>query len=316
MKVKAFIFLIGYYCHPNQSDNKMENYTHYAKQADVFKHLVLCEVLKNEKPGWYIETNSACAMYHLEHTPEQEHGIYYFLRKASMDEILKASCYYKLEREAQQNGCYYGSPALAMKIWGKKADRYYFFDIEKKSLENVGNFAEQAQVDDRIVIRNCDSLKGAMDLLPMLSTSCFLHIDPYEIDKKADNGPTYLDVFIEATRLGMQCLLWYGFMTGEDQLKMDKYIVSHLQASGVTNVVWAKMILKSIQKDTIVCNPGISGSGLLASNLSDKSNERLLELSRRLEVLYKEARYKDQDGSLYYEGVNLNDPVSYNSFIK
>lgn len=41
----------------------MEVYTHYGKQADVFKHLVLCEVLKNEMPTVFVDTNSACAVY-------------------------------------------------------------------------------------------------------------------------------------------------------------------------------------------------------------------------------------------------------------
>lgn len=56
----------------------MEAYTHYGKQADVFKHLVLCEVLNNEMPTVYIDTNSASAVYQLEHTPEQDYGIYHF----------------------------------------------------------------------------------------------------------------------------------------------------------------------------------------------------------------------------------------------
>ena len=41
-----------------------------------------------------------------------------------------------------------------------------------------------------------------------LPKSTFLHIDPYEIDKTNNNGHTYLDVLIGATKLGMKCLLW------------------------------------------------------------------------------------------------------------
>lgn len=40
----------------------MITYTHFGKQPDVLKHLVLCEVLKIEKPQVYVETNSACAI--------------------------------------------------------------------------------------------------------------------------------------------------------------------------------------------------------------------------------------------------------------
>ncbi len=32
----------------------MATYTHFGKQADVFKHLIFCEVLQNEKPSVYV----------------------------------------------------------------------------------------------------------------------------------------------------------------------------------------------------------------------------------------------------------------------
>ena len=41
----------------------MATYTHFGKQPDVLKHLILCEVLRNEHPQVYVETNSACAFY-------------------------------------------------------------------------------------------------------------------------------------------------------------------------------------------------------------------------------------------------------------
>lgn len=78
----------------------MEEYTHYGKQADVFKHLVLCEVLNNEVPAVYVDTNSASAVYQLEHTPERDYGIYHFLQNASMNDKLKDSLYYRLESGA------------------------------------------------------------------------------------------------------------------------------------------------------------------------------------------------------------------------
>ena len=94
----------------------METYTHFGKQPDVLKHLVLCEVLQIEKPQIYVETNSACAIYTIAHTPEQEYGIYHFLSEANEDDILKNSLYYQLESESMANGNYLGSPALAMKV--------------------------------------------------------------------------------------------------------------------------------------------------------------------------------------------------------
>lgn len=284
----------------------MEAYTHYGKQADVFKHLILCEVLNNEMPTVYIDTNSACATYQLEHTPEQNHGVYHFLQNALRIDKLKNSLYYKQERDAALKDCYYGSPALAMKVVRKNADKYYFFDLESKSLENVKTFAAHEHLDNRIIIQNCDSTKGVMDLLPTLSETTFLHIDPYEIDVKGIGGHTYFDIFAQATKLGMKCLLWYGFMTLDDQSRLDKYIASHLQKTNFQNVLGSKLIMNNIKKETIPCNPGVVGSGLLASNLSDKSNHQLFDFTRLLVEIYKNSQYKGYDGSLFSERTNLN----------
>ena len=278
----------------------MEEYTHYGKQADVFKHLVLCELLKNEMPTVYIDTNSASAVYQLEHTPEQDYGIYHFLQNSSLNDKLKDSLYYKLESGAVQKGCYYGSPALAMKVLRINVDTYHFFDLESKSLENVKAFAEVEHLGNRVIIQNCDSTKGCMDLLSTLSKATFLHIDPYEINVKGIGGHTYFDIFVQATQLGMKCLLWYGFMTLDDMLRLDKYIASCSQEANIQNhVIGAKLIMNNIEKNAISYNPGVLGSGLLASNLSDGSNHQLLDFTRLLVEVYKNSHYKGMDGSLF-----------------
>ena len=130
-------------------------YTHFGKQADVLKHLLLCELLRIEKPQVYVETNAACAQYALERTPEQEYGIYHFLKRAEAaekeciperteyyhpQEALRRSFYYQQESEAMQANRYIGSPGLAMNILGDTA-RYIFFDIESDPLENVSQYA-------------------------------------------------------------------------------------------------------------------------------------------------------------------------------
>ena len=93
----------------------MATYTLFAKQPDVLKHLILCEVLRNEAPQVYVETNSACAIYSMTQTPEQQYGIYHFLEKADDDKSLKDSIYYQLENPEMTKGNYLGSPALAIK---------------------------------------------------------------------------------------------------------------------------------------------------------------------------------------------------------
>ena len=279
----------------------MATYTHFAKQPDVLKHLILCKVLKNETPQVYVETNSACAIYPMTQTPEQQYGIYHFLEKADEVPSLKDSVYYQLESGEMAKGNYLGSPALAMNVLGKQAKRFVFFDLEKSALENVGTYAQQIGLSPFVEIYHADSSRGTIELLPSLPTSSFIHIDPYEIDKKGNSGVTYLDVLIQATLLGMKCLLWYGFMTGDDKASLDNYITSSLEKAGIKDYTGVELTMNSIRKDSVLCNPGILGSGILTTNVSQASKDIILDYSNQLVDIYKDAKYKDYDGSLYIQ---------------
>ena len=150
-------------------------------------------------------------------------------------------------------------------------------------------------------MHHADSSRGTIELLPSLPASSFIHIDPYEIDKKGDSGVTYLDVLIQATQLGMKCLLWYGFMTGDDKAFLDNYITSNLEKAGIKDYTGVELTMNSIRKDSVLCNPGILGSGILATNVSQASKDIILDYSNQLVDIYKDAKYKDYDGSLYIQ---------------
>ena len=277
----------------------MATYTHFGKQADVFKHLVLCEILQTEKPQVYVETNSASAIYRMSHTVEQQYGIYHFLEKANKEKFLRNSIYYKLESIEMEKGNYLGSPALAMNILEKRASQYIFFDIEKDALENIELYAGQIELETHIQTYHADSLEGVIKLLPTLSKSSFLHIDPYEIDKKGISGISYLDILIKATQAGIKCLLWYGFMTEDDKMHINQYIINRLKEEDIEEYTCVELIMNSIRKDTIICNPGILGSGILATNFSQESRNKILDFSSVLVNTYIFTRYKNYDGSLY-----------------
>lgn len=277
----------------------MATYTHFGKQADVFKHLVLCEILQIEKPQMYVETNSASAIYRMSHTVEQQYGIYHFLEKANKEKFLRNSIYYKLESIEMEKGNYLGSPALAMNILEKRASQYIFFDIEKDALENIELYARQIELETHIQTYHADSLERVIKLLPTLPKSSFLHIDPYEIDKKGISGISYLDILIKATQAGIKCLLWYGFMTEDDKMHINQYIINRLKEEDIKEYTCIELIMNSIRKDTIICNPGILGSGILATNFSQESRNKILDFSSVLVNTYIFTRYKNYDGSLY-----------------
>lgn len=287
----------------------MVTYTHFGKQPDVLKHLVLCEVLQIEKPQIYVETNSACAIYTMTHTPEQEYGIYHFLNEANKDATLKNSLYYQLESESMANGNYLGSPALAMKVLNNDVKGCLFFDLEKEALENIESFTRHQAVAPPIRTFNCDSIDGVLKLLPSLPKSTLLHIDPYEIDKPNSNANTYLDVLISATKLGMKCLLWYGFMTINDKQVLNKSMSEKFNRAGIKDYTCSELIMNAIKKDTVICNPGILGSGILATNLFQKSNAVIQDYSKKLVEIYKNAQYKKFNGSLYNDTINKKQNI-------
>ena len=171
----------------------------------------------------------------------------------------------------------------------------------KSALENVGTYAKQIELSASVEIHHADSSRGTIELLPSLPSSSFIHIDPYEIDKKGDSGVTYLDILIQATQLGMKCLLWYGFMTEDDKESLDNYIVSSLEKAGIKDYIGVELTMNSIRKDSILCNPGILGSGILSTNVSQASKDIILDYSNQLVDIYKDAKYKDYDGSLYIQ---------------
>ena len=145
--------------------------------------------------------------------------------------------------------------------------------------------------------------------MPSLPKGTFLHIDPYEIDKRNNNGHTYLDVLTSATKLGMKCLLWYGFMTINEKQVLNKYVSEKLSKAGINDNACSEVIMNARKKDTVVCNPGILGSGILATNLSPKSDAMIQTYSKKLVAIYKDARYKEFDGNLYNDIISKKQNI-------
>ena len=173
----------------------------------------------------------------------------------------------------------------------------------QNSTSRTAETAVQDMPESHIQTCHTDSLEGIIKLLPSLSQASFLHIDPYEIDKKGISGTTYLDVLIQATQAGMKCLLWYGFMTGNNKIHINQYIVNRLEEENIKEYTCIELIMNSIRKDTIPCNPGILGSGILATNLSKEANKAIWDYSNMLVCMYSDTKYKSYDGRLYRDSI-------------
>ena len=276
-------------------------YKHYGKIGDIWKHLPLCNVISIESPNIYVETNSAHCEYSLAQSYEQKYGIYNFIEKAANFQLLKDSEYYKLIHPYVNKDRYLGSPALAISLIKDSADKFIFFDTNIAALDNIKTYAIQNSLTDKISVFNQDSIIGLFDLLPNLPDSTLIHIDPYFIDKESSNGKTYMDLFIKASEQGLKCFLWYGFNTLDYKNQLNDYIKSKLVQSNISSTYCSELIMEVIQKDSIVCNPGILGCGILTSNLSKDSYKVISEYSDLLIDLYKGTNYCGFKGDLYQD---------------
>ena len=187
-----------------------------------------------------------------------------------------------------------------MNILNSPSDELLFFDIEKEPLKNIEAFAQRDGFRNRIRTFNQDSIRGTVELLPSLPVSSFIHIDPYEIDKSGEPGGfTYFDVFLEAAQAGIKCYLWYGFMTLSVKEQLNAYILNGLRKNKIKGCACVELILEIIERNTIPCNPGILGSGILTANLSKDSNTILQDYSNLLVNMYQGAIYNGTNGTLY-----------------
>jgi 23S rRNA A2030 N6-methylase RlmJ len=64
---------------------------HFGKAGDVWKHLMLCEVLAALKPTHYAESHAGTGVYDLVRDDERNYGVGHFLEVSSVIETLGAS---------------------------------------------------------------------------------------------------------------------------------------------------------------------------------------------------------------------------------
>ena len=195
-----------------------------------------------------------------------------------------------------------------MKVLNNDVKGCLFFDLEKEALENIESFVRHQAVVPSIRTFNCDSIDGVLSYCRHYPNPRF-YIQTYEIDKPNSNANTYLDVLISATKLGMKCLLWYGFMTINDKQALNKSMSEKFNKAGIKDYTCSELIMNAIKKDTVVCNPGILGSGILATNLFQKSNAVIQDYSKKLVEIYKNAQYKKFNGSLYNDTINKKQNI-------
>ncbi len=183
---------------------------HFGKFADVWKHMVLDEVLAHVKPARYAETHAGSAAYPMIHDAERDYGVLQFLDRASFSDTLAASAFHNVVSRfvTGEPALYPGSALQAMTLLGDDC-AYLLCDTDPVSVVDLGRYA------GRLELSRCDVLHGdGMSAVHERLTdrlTTVVHIDPFDPFAREAGGLSALELAAEVADAGHSLVYWYGY---------------------------------------------------------------------------------------------------------
>jgi 23S rRNA (adenine2030-N6)-methyltransferase len=236
-------------------------YSHYGNIGDIWKHFPLTDVLALERPIRYVETNSSRAVHTMDSDWRRRLGIGHFLSSSA----LAAGHFGSHEKAAIAQGCYLGSPALAMKLLREHCRQYIFCDLDSSALDDVGQFALQLGIQDKVETVCADSRSCLRSRMGEWGGDTFVHIDPFNSFSADDSGHSYAGLFDDVASRGVKVFLWYGYNQRD---LVGKWWTS--RAAHVVGSARYEVEIEGYESLAPEANPGVSGCGIVVANLSGK----------------------------------------------
>jgi 23S rRNA A2030 N6-methylase RlmJ len=191
---------------------------HFAKLADVWKHLPLAEILATERPAHYWESHAGSAVYQMVDDAERRYGALGVWDAATVGGArpLARSRYLADLRAVNGPGerltCYPGSARLAMAELGTGA-AYLLCDRDPESAASLRAAAAAAGLDGRAEVVEGDgrdvlaaALAGESD-----PGSVLAFVDPFDPWAEGSDGLSALDVGRRLLGAGAALVYWYGY---------------------------------------------------------------------------------------------------------
>jgi hypothetical protein len=144
----------------------------FGRIGDVWKHLLLMEVVDSLRPVYYFESHAGSAFYPLTRSPDRDFGVFAFLDAAADSPSLANSRYHSLLRalprdDAGEPTSCPGSSALVMMVLPTSA-RYELWDTDEESVRDLREAARSLGVYRDVAILG-DGLDGVEDQTMSLS---------------------------------------------------------------------------------------------------------------------------------------------------
>lgn len=282
---------------------------HFGKLADVWKHLVLTEVLAVDRPTRLFDTHAGHAAYPMTADGERAYGVLGFLEVAEREPALRASAYLRLLNLERPGGRqlrrYPAGPMLAMMERGD-ACSYLFCGLDPDSTANVRREAGELGLAGRVRVVDGDGATAVHESLgdQHATQPSLVYTDPFDHRAVGPAGLSPLDLAAEAGRGGAGVVYWYGY----DRADQRGWIFDVLRAEAPTVRWWCG--------DVLVTSPGAglsdgdlgaatspgTGFGLVCANASPTALTRCAELGAGLAAAYEGRRLPDgRAGGLAFE---------------
>ena len=183
---------------------------HFGKFADVWKHLVLDEVVAGIRPGGYAETHAGAAAYPLLEDPERHYGVLGFLDGLAESPALSRSKFARVVSRFAGNEprLYPGSALQVMTLLGD-ACSYLLCDVDPVSTADLRAWA------DRLGLSRCQVLQqdGMAAVPEWLSGrgNVVVHVDPFDPFAHENDSRSAVELAADVAEAGHSLVYWYGF---------------------------------------------------------------------------------------------------------
>lgn len=279
---------------------------HFGRVSEVWKHLVLAEVLATERPEALLDTHAGDALYPVVDDPERSYGVLTFNDIVDDYPPLRDSAYATVLSRLRSGSTLEaipGGPLVAMAVLEDGAD-YLFCDLDPDSAANIRDAAAARRVRSAQVLTadGMGSVHTALADRDLAKVVVF--IDPFDHYAVGPTGLSALDLAVEVARAGAVLVYWYGY----NRIDRRHWVIDELTARDTVTDWWCgDMMVSAGDADMTTGDLGLAsspgtGSGLVCINTSAAAIERCTVLGAALAAVYRDRRLPSgQAGALDFQ---------------
>jgi 23S rRNA A2030 N6-methylase RlmJ len=260
---------------------------HFGKLADVWKHLVLDEVLVDLQPNRYAETHAGSATYAMVDDAERGYGVSGFLDGLTETALTTAAFTTTVAGFVnRQPAVYPGSALQATTLLGDDCE-YLLCDEDPVSAADLRGWA------DRLHLGNCDvaerdGMTAVRAWLATKDTPAVVHIDPFDAFARDAGGPSAIEFAAEVAEAGHRLVYWYGVDNPDERA----WASTDLQSRTSAPLWWGDLMVGPLEGpipddgDLGLATTAGTGCGVVLANVSASLQARCESLGRSLAKHY------------------------------